>query len=248
MWARRGKNEIKEKRSIMLEKLYTIPVNEAFEAADGCPFCALYKKLEQNELELILGASMMEPDIRKETNRKGFCPDHFQKMFAAQKRLPLALMLESHLPEVKKMLTPSALSFKDAGDAAASGAEKLSSSCYICDRVEFHFAKMFSTACLLYDQDPDFRKKLSRQPYFCPEHYARFLKAAKLALNKKRYADFTDAARQVEEGWLDRLSENVSRFCQKFDYRHAAEEWGEEKTAVEDAMRFFGAPIGEKKK
>ena len=57
---------------------FTIPVNEAFEAsaADascGCPFCALYRKLEEDELDLILGASMMEPDIRIKTNEAGFC-------------------------------------------------------------------------------------------------------------------------------------------------------------------------------
>ena len=58
-----------------MEQLYTIPVNEAFEkgAEDetrGCPFCRLYRKLELGELDLILGASMMEPDVRKKTNEK----------------------------------------------------------------------------------------------------------------------------------------------------------------------------------
>ena len=47
-----------------MEQIYTIPVNEAFEAsaADhscGCAFCTLYNKLENNELDLILVASMM---------------------------------------------------------------------------------------------------------------------------------------------------------------------------------------------
>ena len=42
-----------------MEQIYTIPVNEAFEAsaADktcGCAFCALYEKLEEKELDLIL--------------------------------------------------------------------------------------------------------------------------------------------------------------------------------------------------
>ena len=64
-----------------MEQIYTIPVNEAFEAsaADpslGCPLCALYRKLEENELDLILGASMMEPDVRILTNEMGFCPTH----------------------------------------------------------------------------------------------------------------------------------------------------------------------------
>lgn len=232
----------------MLEKIYTIPVNEAFEAADGCPFCALYKKLEKNELELILGASMMEPDVRKVTNKKGFCRDHYHKLHKAQKRLPLALMLESHIAEVEKMLTPSALSFKDRGETVASAARTLSDSCYVCERVEFHFAKMLSTACLLYDQDSDFRRKLKEQPYFCPEHYARYLETAKSAMPRRRYTDFVEDIRAVEEGYLKELGERVSRFCQKFDYRHAGEPWGDEKNAVEDSLLFFGVDMGEKKK
>ena len=47
-----------------MEQIYTIPVNEAFEAVTGgdnctCPFCLMYNRLEDNELDLILGASMM---------------------------------------------------------------------------------------------------------------------------------------------------------------------------------------------
>ena len=71
---------------LTMEQIYTIPVNEAFEAsaADpscGCAFCAMYNKLEENELELILGASMMEPDIRIKTNKQGFCRTHYDMMF-----------------------------------------------------------------------------------------------------------------------------------------------------------------------
>ncbi len=66
-----------------METIYTIPVNEAFEAsaADkscGCPICALYNKLEEDELDLILGASMMEPDVRVKTNEQGFCEKHLE--------------------------------------------------------------------------------------------------------------------------------------------------------------------------
>ena len=169
-------------------------------------------------------------------------------MHKAQKRLPLALMLESHLAEVQKMLKPPALSLKDKGEAVAQSAKKLAESCYVCDRIEFHFEKMFSNACLLYDQDPDFRVKLKNQPYFCPEHYARYLSTAKVSLPKRRYADFVDDVRAVEEAHLAALTELVSRFCQKFDYHHAGEAWGEEKSAVLDSLAFFGVDTGEKKK
>ena len=90
-----------------MEQIYTIPVNEAFDASAenascGCPMCALYRKLEENELDLILGASMMEPDVRIKTNRKGFCRTHYDMMFVRKNRLGMALTLESHLNELKK--------------------------------------------------------------------------------------------------------------------------------------------------
>ena len=65
-----------------MKQIYTLPVNKACEAgaADhscGCPICALYRKLEEDELDLILGASMMEPDVRIRTNELGFCKIHY---------------------------------------------------------------------------------------------------------------------------------------------------------------------------
>ena len=83
----------------MSEKIYTIPVNEAFEAcaedkSRGCPFCRLYNKLEADETDLILGASMMEPDVRIKTNEKGFCATHFQMLLSGKNRLGLGLMLD----------------------------------------------------------------------------------------------------------------------------------------------------------
>ena len=89
-----------------MEQIYTIPVNEAFDKsladpACGCPFCTLYKKLQSDNLDIILGASMMEPDIRIKTNKLGFCGKHYSMMFEKKNRLGLALMLESHLDELR---------------------------------------------------------------------------------------------------------------------------------------------------
>ena len=93
-----------EMRVTPMEQIYTIPVNEEFErTAEGaaeCPFCRLYNRLENQELDAILGGAMMEPDIRAMTNRAGFCDIHFKRLLGHGKRLPLALILESHLQEV----------------------------------------------------------------------------------------------------------------------------------------------------
>ena len=61
----------------MKEKIYTIPVTEAFSEECECPLCVLHKKLEDENIDYILGPSLMEPDGRIETNEKGLLPKTF---------------------------------------------------------------------------------------------------------------------------------------------------------------------------
>ena len=169
-----------------MEQIYTIPVNEAFEKVQEegfctCPFCLMYNRLDDNELDLILGASMMEPDVRLKTNALGFCPDHMSLLFERGKRLPLALMLESHLDSLAEDLkgNMSSLFIAKTGENAAKRLEKLESTCYICERIEYNFSRMIETAALLWQKDEAFRKKVEAAPYFCFRHYGRFIAAAK---------------------------------------------------------------------
>ncbi len=229
-----------------MEKIYTIPVNEAFEAsaadkACGCPFCALYNKLEFNEIDAVLGAAMMEPDIRIETNKKGFCKEHFDIMFGYKNRLGLALILESHLGENHKAAFPKGLS-----SLVANGEKKLgemTKSCYVCDKIEFHFAHMIDTAALLYTEDMEFRKKFAAQPYFCLPHYTRMMEYAKAKMPKKVFAEFEKVAKGIEEGYYTELCEDVSWFCKKFDYRYEEEPWKNSKDAVERAIKFLRSDL-----
>ncbi len=224
-----------------MEQIYTIPVNEAFEEAPAegeCPFCRLYSKLQSDELDLILGASMMEPDVRIKTNESGFCPKHFEKLLDGGKRLPLALMLESHLEHIEEIIKPGIMPAKTAANAA----KKLSAvadGCYICDRIEYNFSRMIETAALLWQSDEAFRKKAEGQDHFCLGHYARFLAAAKERLSKKELAAFYSTAGAAEAKYIAELREDVSRFCKKFDYRYADEPWEGAKDAPERAARFL---------
>ena len=51
----------------MRESILTIPVTDIFEPKCGCPICRLRDTLEQRTVEYIMGAAMMEPDVRIET-------------------------------------------------------------------------------------------------------------------------------------------------------------------------------------
>jgi hypothetical protein len=61
---------------------------------------------------------MMEPDVRQRTNAQGFCAAHLADLIKRQKRLPLALVLDTHIQTL-------------------AGSEKhlFSESCYVCERV-----------------------------------------------------------------------------------------------------------------
>ncbi len=227
-----------------MEKIYTIPVNEAFEASQadpacGCPFCTLYNRLEENELELILGASMMEPDVRIKTNELGFCRTHYDMMFTRKNRLGMALMLESHLDQLRGETEGKGLAaLKGIGVEPMKRLEKLEESCYVCGRIEFSLTKMFETAVLLWEQDPAFREKLRAQPYICLPHYRMFVEFGRRGLSKKLFGDFYKEVSTVVNTYFDELRGDVSWFCKKFDYRYDAEPWGNAKDAVERAIKF----------
>ena len=47
----------------MKEKIYTIPVNDAFDKDCECPLCAMYQELENNAVEYTMGPSYIEKDL-----------------------------------------------------------------------------------------------------------------------------------------------------------------------------------------
>ncbi len=222
---------------------FTIPVHEAFDAcaadhALGCPLCRLYQKLEEDELDLILGASMMEPDIRIKTNEEGFCRTHYDRMFVRKNRLGMALTLESHLAELEKDLKSDA-----QGNRPKKRIEKLESTCYVCRRVEENFEHMTDTAVYLWAKEEEFRESLKKQPFFCLPHYKKLLAYGQKRLGKRDLFEFADTLAKIEDAYLKKLQNDVSWFCKKFDYRYEEEPWYDSKDAVERAFKFLRSDL-----
>ena len=226
-----------------MEQIYSIPVNEAFDRSRdnpecGCPICSLYKKLQENELDIILGASMMEPDIRIKTNEAGFCLTHYNMMLGRRRMLGMGLMLESHLAEVKKKLDGPIL-LGDKKKAALTALGKLEGDCYVCSRIEKNLSMMTATICYLFESDTAFRKKFSQQPWFCLPHYRMLLDYASRKMNKRNYGELYSAAYEIESKYLESLTGDVSWFCKKFDYRYDEEPWYNSKDSVQRAIKFL---------
>lgn len=228
----------------MQEQIYTIPVTEAVENIISekkctCPLCMLYDKLENDELTLILGASMMEPDIRIKTNKEGFCRKHFDMMLGMKNKLGLALMMESHIDEVRKTVFPKEGLFapKNKCEASMKPLEAHNSSCYICNRVDFHLTKMAETIVFLWHTQEEFAKKLSQMPFFCMNHYKLLLQTGMYKLPKNKQNEFYSAISSIEKAYIDSLYDDVAWFCKKFDYRYADEPWGNAKDSIERAVK-----------
>ena len=211
----------------MKEKIYTIPVNEAFLKKCGCPVCSVFEMLQNNEIDIILGASMMEPDIRISTNKLGFCFTHFEQMLKKQKRLPFALILDSHINEIKdKLFSKSAMQQVDFID-------KLTNSCYICSRIDNYLVQIYSTIFHLYSKEKAFRELFKEQPFFCLIHYKELAKRGQKQLSKKEFEEFFKIISNMQSRYLNTLNEDIKWFCKKFDYRFQNEDWKNSKNAIE---------------
>ena len=231
-----------------MEQIYTIPVNEAFDEVGekpecGCPFCVLFRRLQNDEIDIILGASMMEPDIRIRTNEEGFCLSHYNMMLRRKRMLGMGLMLESHLAEVEKKIDgPTLLGNK--AQASIGALEKLNDDCYVCGRIEKNLTAMISTAVYLFESDPNFAPKFKKAPYFCLPHYKRMIEYASKKMPKRYFKDFYECAHGIEKNYVKSLKDDVSWFCKKFDYRYDEEPWYNSKDSVQRSIKFLSGELG----
>ena len=65
----------------MEEKLYTIPVMDAFKVDCECPLCKMRDDIENDNISFAMGPSYMEDYIRFETDEKGYCTRHVKKLY-----------------------------------------------------------------------------------------------------------------------------------------------------------------------
>lgn len=234
----------------MAETIYTIPINEAFDKAEEserpiCPFCELYEMLENNALEAVMGAAMMEPDIRIETNKHGFCRGHFNRIYEKGNRLGLALILESHIAEVNEKVFKKPI-FDGKGEKSEAAIDTLEKSCYLCNKISYSLTKMYDNTIYIWETDEDFRRKFKNQRCFCLPHYKKMLQYGRSGLDKKKFAEFFEVAKGIEKKYIEELNDDISWFCKKFDYRYDNEPWGNAKDSVPRALDFLSGGKTEK--
>lgn len=229
----------------MKEQIYTIPINEAYETDCECPLCLLEQKTEREAVEFALGAAMMEPDYRIESNEKGYCRRHFEAMLKMPNKLSLALVMETLLAENTKKLKEfdkkieskrKKSVFKTERSPAEELADKLEEmeeSCVICDKVSYTMERYTAVLVEMWKTEPEFRKKLEASKGVCLPHMKQLLRIAQKKLRGKEADEFVSVLYSKQMRELARISEDIHRFTLKFDYRNKDMEWN----GAEDAPK-----------
>ncbi|MBQ2792714.1 MAG: hypothetical protein IJE98_06370 [Oscillospiraceae bacterium] len=229
----------------MKDSIYTIPLSEVFEPKDGCPLCRLRNTLEDRCLEYIMGAAMMEPDIRIETNKAGFCSQHFARMLKMKNRLSLALMLESRLGYV--MENELEVSPSKGGLFGKKASEPKKESCFVCNEIDRVMETMTDTLLLMWQKEESFRQLYAEQPVICLEHYHHLTAAASAKMGKKA-APFIAETRKLTENYLKELQGDVTHFCRMYDYRSRGQDWGNSRDSIERAIWYLTSRKPEEEK
>lgn len=237
----------------MKEQLYTIPLNDAINANDECPFCFIERNVEQDLLDFVLGSgsSYMESDVREATNQAGFCRYHFKKMFDYGNTLGNGWILKTHFLHMNKQMHDQFRSFtpqktplmgklkKNAAQRSSIGiwAKEQEKSCYICKRFEDTYDRYLDTFFVMYKKDGEFRSKVKNGKGFCLPHFGDLCDAAETRLNDKEKAEFYPMLFTLMEENMKRLSDDVAWLVEKFDYRNQAADWKNSKDAVQRGMQ-----------
>ena len=227
----------------MIYHIDSIPVWEALEKDTCCPFCALYERMEQQEVERSLGGSVMEPDARIRVNETGLCARHHQQLFGMQNRLGHALLTDSHTKELLKKLEklekqadaskPGLFGSRSRDASPAGELRKLCSRCVICEDINGHMKRYLYTFIHLWKTDPSFAQKWKASKGLCLPHAADVLEMAESALHGASYRAFV---REILSLLCEKLAQDekdLEWFTLKFDYRNQQKPWGNSRNALE---------------
>lgn len=240
----------------MKDRIYTIPVTDAFNVDCECPLCNLEKKLEVETVDYLLGGSLMESDGRIETNEHGFCRYHSEVMFNSRKNaLGLGLILSTHLDELNEKISlayeseknenPNNKKFGRVSWGSKKNENKSDESellkvidaqqnnCTVCRRLTNNMNRYIGVVLYLWRTEKTFKELFSQKKGFCMKHFKALLEGSEVHLKEKQRKEFVDLLVPMQIENLKRLQEEVTWFTEKFDYRNEGKSWGNSKDSVQ---------------
>ena len=236
----------------MREKIDTIPIHDAFDSGDECPFCYLERQAEQRAIKYTIGpgASYMEPEIRAITDREGFCRHHMKMMQGYGNALGCALILQTYytglLMELESQLDdyelpPKKGLFRKKKDVREESTlltwmQEKQGSCFVCRQMGENMQRYDDTFFAML-KDPAFRTKVEESKGFCMYHFRTLVEESATSLPNGQREWFREKIPALMQENLLRVKGDLDRFVMKNDYRNAALPWENAMDAVSRGMQ-----------
>ncbi|MEX1376896.1 MAG: DUF6062 family protein [Eubacteriales bacterium] len=222
----------------------TIPVWDAAKKECECLLCSIEEIQEEKAIDFYLGDSVMQPDIRQETNKVGFCINHYNMMYSKSKKLPMGLSAHSRLEYINDNLGKYFDRIeKEEKALKKSGAieccdyiEKITSDCSVCSTIEENMKRYFFTFIHLWKNEDEFRAMFLKSKGLCLKHFQELIRFAQKEAPDKVALDLAKGLARVQNENLQRLAEEVKYFNDKFDHRNVDKPWGTAKDALPRAI------------
>lgn len=238
----------------MKEKLYQIPINDAVNAADECPFCNIERSIEQDMMDFVLGSgsTYMESDVREKTDAAGFCRMHYKKMFDYGNTLGNAWIMKTHLKRTIEQADAAFKKYRPTANGIGAILSKTDSktansitewirsrdeSCYICNGFKEHYDRYMKCFFEMYFDDKIFAEKISSSKGFCLPHLADLLDYAGRHLSENKQQEFADMCIPLMQRQLSDTYGDVSWLIEKFDYVNKDADWKNSKDALQRSMQ-----------
>ena len=215
----------------------TMLIKEHFDGGKDCPVCRIKRSVDVRLSEQYLGEGVMEDDTRTEVNKLGFCAHHFTLLYSMRSKLGLALQASTRMNTVMKDVE-LAKNTKQAKKQAQKILES-GSTCVICKYLDEHMVRYYKTIAEVYSSQATFKDDILSGNGFCEEHYAKLLQYSAYAVGRQK--EYLETLYTVQSKRLSALKNNLSKFCDRYDYRRAGDPSGDEKHALRDfSDTFYG--------
>lgn len=225
------------------EHIYTIPITDALNEECGCVLCSIEKKLESEAITYFLGASLMEPDAREDTNKNGFCRPHTKMLYEGGNSLGLSLILETHIKEFSKNFVlneKTGLFKKPDTKESTKKIDNAVKSCSVCNKLNSQMEAVARNLIYLISKEKDFKEKFFEKGALCAEHASLVLSLCEKELGAKKGTDLYNEISAMQRAYLEELYNNLHAFVISFDYRSNGEKPSEKvKASLGEAVKYI---------
>ncbi len=225
------------------ETIDTAVILRAYEEAEGCPHCHYEEGADAYEIDRLLDGGMMVWDIRQETDKRGFCFDHYQKLLLGRNRFSVAVMIESHLREIQNVYLKKPVYKSGMLDKTGAGGiiNQLGEDCYLCHRMDKVMNNFEEGVVHLWKKREDFRELMQKNGKLCMRHYGRLLSVCERELDSRSGKAMAVFLFELMRKQLDGLANEAKFYCSRFDYRvtGAEKDFGTSADVLERVTNFL---------